>query len=74
MLYELSTLVSVIHHAIHVLRMLIELIITQLKAHILQYQQAGGHTNGQAGDINGGKSFVFPEIAKAMVNGYQTCG
>ncbi len=64
MLNEFAILVTVIYYTIYVFRIIIELIIAQFKTHILQNEQTCCHTDRQTGNINCGKCFVFPKIAK----------
>ena len=62
MLDQLAVLIPVIINPIQIAHVLVELIIAQLKIHILKDQQTSGHSNSQPDDINRRKYLVLADI------------
>jgi len=64
MLNKFAVLVAIIGYTVDIICIFIELIVAQFETHILQYEQAGGQPDCSSTDIDGRKTFIFPEIAK----------
>jgi len=63
MLDQLSVLIAVVGYAVQISGIFIEPVKTQFKAHVLQYQQAGGHADRESGDIDERKGFILHQVA-----------
>jgi hypothetical protein len=63
MLNQLAILVPVVTHPVDIGYMRIELIVTKLEVHVLQYQQTDSHADGQAADIDHRKNLVLFQVA-----------
>ena len=62
-LYQFTMLVAVVGYPVNIICIPVEPVIAQFKAYKFQDQQAGGHANGKADDVDGGIHFIIKEVS-----------